>query len=103
MCNRVSAPECREIKIRWNLFNDLPEFKRSHNVAPGRGDMLAIVQSPVAELPKGERWLFEIKLDGYRCLAGRDSHGVTLWSRRANLFTRQFPTIAHEGLRVAST
>jgi len=54
VCNRVSAPEFREIKIRWNLFNDLPEFKRSHNVAPSRGDMLAIVQSPVAELPKGD-------------------------------------------------
>ena len=54
MCNRVSAPEFREIKIRWNLFNDLPEFKRSHNVAPSRGDMLAIVQSPVAELSKGD-------------------------------------------------
>src|SRR5436189_2431362 len=50
--------------------------------------------SPAVELPKGDEWLYEIKLDGYRCLAGRDSRGVTLWSRRANLFTRQFPTIA---------
>src|SRR5207249_4101389 len=50
--------------------------------------------SPAAELPKGDEWLYEIKLDGYRCLAGRDSRGVTLWSRRANLFTSQFPTIA---------
>jgi putative SOS response-associated peptidase YedK len=45
MCNRVNAPEFREIKIRWNLFNDLPEFKRSHNIAPGRGDILAVVES----------------------------------------------------------
>jgi DNA ligase D-like protein (predicted ligase) len=35
----------------------------------------------------------EIKLDGYRCLAGRDSKGVILWSRRANIFTTQFPRI----------
>jgi ATP-dependent DNA ligase len=27
-------------------------------------------------------------------LAGRDGKGVTLWSRRANLFTNQFPHIA---------
>jgi len=45
MCNRVRAPEFREIKIRWNLFNDLPEFKRSNNISPGRGDILALVQS----------------------------------------------------------
>jgi bifunctional non-homologous end joining protein LigD len=27
-------------------------------------------------------------------LAGKDSTGVTLWSRRGNHFTEQFPTIA---------
>ena len=45
-------------------------------------------------LPKGEEWLYEVKFDGYRCLAGRDTNGVALWSRRANLFTKQFPHIA---------
>jgi ATP-dependent DNA ligase len=46
------------------------------------------------ELPEGEEWLYEVKFDGYRCLAGRDSTGVTLWSRRGNLFTNQFLNIA---------
>ena len=49
---------------------------------------------PVQNLPKGSEWLYEVKFDGYRCLAGRDSTGVTLWSRRENLFTKQFPQIA---------
>ena len=48
----------------------------------------------VQKLPEGQEWLYEVKLDGYRCLAGRDSTGVTLWSRRENLFTKQFPKIA---------
>jgi hypothetical protein len=39
-------------------------------------------------------WLYEVKFDGYRCLAGRDSKKVTLWSRKGNLFTDQFPQIA---------
>jgi bifunctional non-homologous end joining protein LigD len=47
-----------------------------------------------AQLPEGEDWLYEVKFDGYRCLAGRDSTGVTLWSRRGNIFTDQFPHIA---------
>jgi len=47
----------------------------------------------VETLPEGRDWLYEIKLDGYRCLAGRDSKGVILWSRRANIFTTQFPRI----------
>jgi bifunctional non-homologous end joining protein LigD len=48
----------------------------------------------VNELPEGKEWLYEVKFDGYRCLAGRDSKGVTFWSRRGNLFTKQFPHIA---------
>jgi bifunctional non-homologous end joining protein LigD len=49
----------------------------------------------VTELPKAtDRWLYEVKLDGYRCLVGKDSHGVTLWSRRGNVFTKDFPSIA---------
>jgi bifunctional non-homologous end joining protein LigD len=48
----------------------------------------------VQKLPEGKEWLYEVKFDGYRCLAGRDSTRVTLWSRRGNLFTNQFPHIA---------
>ena len=46
------------------------------------------------KLPEGLDWLYEIKLDGYRCLAARDSKGVILWSGRANPFTTQFSRIA---------
>ena len=48
----------------------------------------------IQQLPEGKDWLYEVKFDGYRCLAGKDSTGVTLWSRRANRLTDQFPTIA---------
>ena len=32
----------------------------------------------VQELPHGTAWLYEVKFDGYRCLAGKDSTGVRL-------------------------
>jgi bifunctional non-homologous end joining protein LigD len=48
----------------------------------------------VRELPEGKDWQYEIKFDGYRCLAGRNERGVTLWSRRDNLFNQQFPEVA---------
>src|SRR6266478_6533647 len=47
----------------------------------------------VEKLPEGCDWLYEIKLDGYRCLASMDSKGVILWSRRGDIFTTQFPGI----------
>ncbi|MEX0803071.1 MAG: non-homologous end-joining DNA ligase [Candidatus Binatia bacterium] len=48
----------------------------------------------VQQLPERDAWTYEVKFDGYRALAGRDSTGVTLWSRRGNVFTDQFPGIA---------
>jgi DNA ligase D-like protein (predicted ligase) len=56
----------------------------------------------VNELPEGKEWLYEVKFDGYRCLAGGDSSGVMLWSRRGNLFAKQFPQIAQACERLPS-
>jgi bifunctional non-homologous end joining protein LigD len=54
-----------------------------------------MLAQPVLELPTAPRsWTYEVKFDGYRCLAGRDGRGVKLWSRRANTLTRDFPAIA---------
>lgn len=39
-------------------------------------------------------WLFEIKYDGYRLLAGKDAGRVTLRSRNGRDFTHVFPEIA---------
>jgi hypothetical protein len=36
----------------------------------------------VQSLPQGEEWLHEVKLDGYRCLVGKNGNSVTLWSRK---------------------
>ena len=48
----------------------------------------------VAELPEDRRaWIYEVKVDGYRCLAGKDHSAVKLWSRRGNLFNRDFPAL----------
>jgi bifunctional non-homologous end joining protein LigD len=48
----------------------------------------------VQQLPQGEQWSYEMKLDGYRCIAAKTRRGVQLFSRRKNSFNRRFPTIA---------
>src|SRR5262249_56159991 len=48
----------------------------------------------IQKLPQGQEWLYEVKFDGYRCLAGIDASGVTLWSRRGKLFQNQLPPIS---------
>jgi bifunctional non-homologous end joining protein LigD len=59
------------------------------------------VQLPtlVDEPPEGDRWLHEVKLDGYRFLAWidrrRSSPKVVLRTRRSADWTAKLPTIAH--------
>jgi len=44
--------------------------------------------------PSRDGWLHEIKHDGFRIVARRDSAGVRLFSRNGNDFTAQFPLAA---------
>lgn len=50
---------------------------------------------PVDKLPEDRnQWIYEIKLDGYRCLALRDDKGVKLFSRNKNLLNARFPRVS---------
>jgi DNA ligase D-like protein (predicted ligase) len=49
---------------------------------------------PVATLPKGADWTYEIKLDGYRLEAVKHAGKVTLYSRRKNVLNAKFQYIA---------
>src|ERR1700693_5226463 len=49
---------------------------------------------PVAKLPEGPEWTYEIKLDGFRLEAVKNSGETTLYSRRGNILNRKFQYIA---------
>jgi bifunctional non-homologous end joining protein LigD len=49
---------------------------------------------PVAKLPEGPEWSYEIKLDGYRLEAVKNAGITTLFSRRGNVLNEKFQYIA---------
>jgi DNA ligase D-like protein (predicted ligase) len=49
---------------------------------------------PVAKLPEGPEWTYEIKLDGYRLEILKEPKETRLYSRRGNLLNDKFPYIA---------
>jgi len=48
----------------------------------------------IDKLPEGAAWLHEVKVGGYRAIAGRSGNSILFRSRRDNDFTRKFPSIA---------
>jgi DNA ligase D-like protein (predicted ligase) len=49
---------------------------------------------PVTQIPEGRQWTYEIKLDGFRLEAVKNSGVTTLYSRRGNVLNKKFPYIA---------
>src|ERR1017187_10642883 len=48
---------------------------------------------PVASLPDGSGWVYELKLDGYRAQAIRDKNSIDLFSRNGKDFSKKFPLV----------
>src|SRR5262249_31826459 len=61
---------------------------------PGLGIIEPCLPSPAKAPPSGPGWVHEIKHDGFRILARRDSAGVRLITRAGNDFSSRFPFIA---------
>ena len=49
--------------------------------------------SPTDRPPSGTNWIHEIKHDGYRLMARRDSVGIRLITRRGNDWSDRFPLV----------
>ena len=45
------------------------------------------------DLPIGTTWTYEVKWDGYRCIAVKEGARVKLWSRNQKDLTRDYPGI----------
>lgn len=47
-----------------------------------------------SNLPEGDTWAYELKLDGYRAIAVKTNGVVQLGSRNNKDFNRRYPTLA---------
>ncbi|MGA9576232.1 MAG: hypothetical protein WBV90_01310, partial [Terrimicrobiaceae bacterium] len=50
-------------------------------------------KSLTAALPSNGKWTFEIKFDGYRCIATKVRQEVTLFSRHKKVLNKRFPGV----------
>lgn len=57
-------------------------------------DYAPMEAKPVGHLPEGDRWQYEPKWDGFRCLAFKDGDDVALRSKAGQPLERYFPEVA---------
>ena len=68
--------------------------KKAKRPAPKASFIESMECLPVATLPEGHKWTYEIKLDGFRLEAVKNGGVTTLYSRRANILNRKFQYVA---------
>jgi bifunctional non-homologous end joining protein LigD len=85
----MGGPDIR--KIPGARKTPLPQF-----IAP---QLATLVKEP----PAGDKWLHELKFDGYRMLCRIDRTGVEFWSRNEKDWTQKFPDVAEAVKSLAVT
>lgn len=93
-------------------------LKQNESVVSGKkvteiSDTASVDKAPKSAMPKkvtpmlctlvddpfdGNEWIFEIKWDGYRAIAGKKGSSIELYSRNNNDFSQKYPSIT-EALR----
>ena len=58
--------------------------------------------SPIGKVPGGDRWLHEIKFDGYRVQLHIANEGARVFTRRGNDWTSRFKKIAHDAFLISA-
>ena len=83
-------------------------FQRKKQPAVGTkssypGFIDSALATPIEKVPGGERWLHEIKFDGYRVQVHVVNEAVKVFTRRGHDWTKRFRKIADYAWHVAAT
>jgi bifunctional non-homologous end joining protein LigD len=68
--------------------------------APLPGFIEPALATSIEKVPAGERWIHEIKFDGYRVQVHLANEAVKIFTRRGNDWTRRFKKVAHDAWRI---
>jgi bifunctional non-homologous end joining protein LigD len=68
--------------------------------APYPGFIEPALATSIDKVPKGERWIHEIKFDGYRVQVHLVNEAVKVFTRRGNDWTKRFRKVADEAWQI---
>jgi bifunctional non-homologous end joining protein LigD len=70
--------------------------------APFPGFIEPALATPIERVPSGQRWIHEIKFDGYRVQVHLVSEAVKVFTRRGNDWTKRFRKIADDAWHISA-
>jgi bifunctional non-homologous end joining protein LigD len=70
--------------------------------APYPGFIEAALASSIGKAPSGERWIHEIKFDGYRVQIHLANEAVRIFTRRGHDWTHRFKKIANDAWHISA-
>jgi bifunctional non-homologous end joining protein LigD len=68
--------------------------------APLPGFIEPALATSIEKVPSGERWIHEIKFDGYRVQVHLADESVKIFTRRGNDWSKRFKKVAHDAWRI---
>jgi bifunctional non-homologous end joining protein LigD len=68
--------------------------------APYPGFIEPALATSIDKVPKGERWIHEVKFDGYRVQMHLIHEAVTIYTRRGNNWIKRFKKVADEAWHI---
>src|ERR1700722_8888006 len=69
---------------------------------PYPGFIEPALASSIEQVPSGERWVHEIKFDGYRVQLHIANESIRVFTRRSNDWTNRFKKIANEAFLISA-
>jgi bifunctional non-homologous end joining protein LigD len=70
--------------------------------APFPGFVEPALASSIARVPSGERWIHEVKFDGYRVQLHIANDAIKVFTRRGNDWTRRFKKVAGDAFLIGA-
>jgi bifunctional non-homologous end joining protein LigD len=71
--------------------------------APFPGFVEPALASSIDKVPSGERWIHEVKFDGYRVQVHLANEAVRIFTRRGHDWTRRFRKVADEAWHISAS